>query len=68
MANGLAYAFLDGYDELREKIFASFPDIDVSGFMPIETEVPENGDGGSGEVFFFFRKTVHRLTFVLILL
>ena len=49
LANGLADAFLDGYDELREKISAAFPDIDVSGFMPIETEVPDNGDEGSGE-------------------
>ena len=37
LANGLTDAFLDGYDELREKIFATFPDIDVSGFMPIKT-------------------------------
>ena len=47
--NGLADAFLDGYDELQEKISAAFLDIDVSGFMPTETEVPDNGDGGSGE-------------------
>ena len=49
LANGLADTFLEGFDELREKIFAAFPDIDVLGFMPIETEVPDNGDGGSSE-------------------
>ena len=49
LVNGLGDAFLDGYDELREKISVAFPDIDVSGFMTIETEVPDNGDGGSGE-------------------
>ena len=49
LANGLVNAFLDGYDELREKISFAFPDIDVSSFMPTENEVPDNGDGGSGE-------------------
>ena len=36
--NGLGDAFLDGYDELREKISAAFLDIDVSGFMPTKTK------------------------------
>ena len=49
LANDLADVSLDGYDELRQKISSAFPDIDVSGFMPTETEVPDNGDGGSGE-------------------
>ena len=47
LANGLADAFIDGYDELREKISAAFPDIDVSGFLP--TGAYDEDEGGSDE-------------------
>ncbi|RWR97085.1 hypothetical protein CKAN_02649600 [Cinnamomum micranthum f. kanehirae] len=45
LANGLADAFIDGYQELRGKISAAFPDVDFSGFVPIEA----SDDSGSSD-------------------
>ncbi|RWR89826.1 hypothetical protein CKAN_01889800 [Cinnamomum micranthum f. kanehirae] len=47
LSDGLADAFIDGYEELRGKIFAAFPDLDFSSFVP--TEVPDGHDGGSDD-------------------
>ncbi|RWR82221.1 hypothetical protein CKAN_01093300 [Cinnamomum micranthum f. kanehirae] len=47
LSNGLADAFIDGYEELRRKISAAFPDLDLSGFVP--TEAPDEDDGGSDD-------------------
>ncbi|RWR97121.1 hypothetical protein CKAN_02653700 [Cinnamomum micranthum f. kanehirae] len=47
LANGLADAFIDGYEELRGKISAAFPDIDFSGFVP--TEAPDGSSGSSDD-------------------
>ena len=55
LANGLADAFIDGFEELRGKISAAFPAIDISGFMPTgESDGEERGsdeaegDAGAG--------------------
>ncbi|RWR92216.1 hypothetical protein CKAN_02142500 [Cinnamomum micranthum f. kanehirae] len=47
LSDGLADAFIDGYEELRGKISAAFPDLDLSGFVP--TEAPDGDDGGSDD-------------------
>ncbi|RWR98179.1 hypothetical protein CKAN_02768600 [Cinnamomum micranthum f. kanehirae] len=48
LSDGLADAFIDGYEELRGKISAAFPDLDLSGFVP--TEAPDGDDGDSDDV------------------
>ncbi|RWR80029.1 hypothetical protein CKAN_00863600 [Cinnamomum micranthum f. kanehirae] len=47
LSDGLADAFIDGYEEFRGKISAAFPDLDLSGFVP--TEAPDEGDGDSDD-------------------
>ena len=57
LAEGIANAFIDGYEELRGKISAAFPDLDFSGFLPTEEpddtddyeEEEEDGEEGSSE-------------------
>ncbi|RWR85161.1 hypothetical protein CKAN_01401200 [Cinnamomum micranthum f. kanehirae] len=47
LADGLADAFINGYEELQGKISTAFPDIDFSGFVP--TEAPDDSNGRSDE-------------------